>query len=208
MAEAGEHPRRRTFGPVVLLGLASAGLAAVAGSKPWLEVEPPGGECPAVPGVDYAALELSSPLAAALSLVVLAAWGVVLVTRGRFRRVVAALAVVASVGYLVTAIEAYSSLKQAALREAVEAGTAPWRDCPAASIWMNNTWWPAALVAGVLCVAASVAAVILVPSWPEMGTRYDAPAGARTPGQARPADTPETNIDIWKAIDEGRDPTA
>ena len=199
---------RRTFGPVVLLGLASAALAAVAGTKPWLDVEPPGGECPAVPGVDYAALELGSPLAGALSLVVLAAWGVVLVSRGRFRRVVAALAVGASAGYLVTAIEAYSSLKDAARREAVEAGAAPWRDCPAVSVWMNNDWWPAALVAGVLCVAAAVAAVVLVPSWPEMGSKYDAPAGARATGEARPTDAPESNIDIWKALDEGRDPTA
>ena len=27
---------RRTFGPVVLLGLATAGLAAVAAAKPWV----------------------------------------------------------------------------------------------------------------------------------------------------------------------------
>ena len=28
---------RRTFGPVVLVGLASAGLAAVAGNRAWVE---------------------------------------------------------------------------------------------------------------------------------------------------------------------------
>ena len=46
----------------------------------------------------------------------------------------------------------------------------------------------------------------LVPRWPEMGTRYDAPTGA---GAADAHDAaPKENIDIWKALDEGRDPTA
>ena len=55
-----------------------------------------------------------------------------------------------------------------------------------------------------LSVVATLAAVLLVPGWPEMGSRYDAPAAA--PQRARLP--PETNIDIWKALDEGRDPTA
>jgi hypothetical protein len=38
-----------------------------------------------------------------------------------------------------------------------------------------------------------------------MGRRYDAPAG-----QEPPAKAPEEqeNLDLWKAMDEGRDPTA
>ncbi len=45
-----------------------------------------------------------------------------------------------------------------------------------------------------------------MPRWPEMGTRYDAPTGA---GAAHAHDAgPKENIDIWKALDEGRDPTA
>jgi hypothetical protein len=53
--------------------------------------------------------------------------------------------------------------------------------------------------------SAALAAVRFVPSWPEMGARYDAPAGARTEDEDA---TPKENIDIWKALDEGRDPTA
>ena len=44
-----------------------------------------------------------------------------------------------------------------------------------------------------------------MPRWPEMGTRYDAPA-ARTPTAVDAADD-ASNRDLWKAIDEGHDPT-
>ena len=206
MAEAdGTDRRRSTFAPVVLLGLVSAGAAAYAGSKPWLDVEAPGGDCPAVPGFDYSSLALGSPLAAALALVVLAAWGVLLVTRGRFRRGVAVLAAVAAVGYLATAIEAYSSLKPAARQDALEQVGTTEGGCPAAGIWMDDIWWPAALVLGVVCIVAAVLAIRLVPTWPEMSSRYDAPAGAQAD---ETPEVPSENIDIWKALDEGRDPTA
>ena len=61
-------------------------------------------------------------------------------------------------------------------------------------------------------LASTVLALRLVRTWPEMGSRYDAPTGARggdgtDPAEA-PADHPTENIDIWKALDEGRDPTA
>jgi hypothetical protein len=37
-----------------------------------------------------------------------------------------------------------------------------------------------------------------------MGSRYDAPAG-RTPGEEMAEDMSE--VDLWRAIDQGRDPT-
>ena len=46
------------------------------------------------------------------------------------------------------------------------------------------------------------------PGWPEMSTRYDAPtgrSGANEPGSAD--DRPRTDAELWKALDEGRDPT-
>jgi uncharacterized membrane protein (TIGR02234 family) len=197
--------RRSTFAPVVVLGLASAGGAAYAGSKPWLDTQAPGGECVVVPGFDYSGLALSSPLAAALALVVLASWGVLLVTRGRVRRAVAVLATLASGGYLVTAVEAYWSLKAAARDDAIEqVGTTP-QGCQPAGIWMDNVWWPAALVLGVVCIGAALLAVRLVPTWPEMSDKYDAPAGAQAD---ETSEASGDNLDIWKALDEGRDPTA
>ena len=50
----------------------------------------------------------------------------------------------------------------------------------------------------------AVAAVRLVSSWPEMGSRYDAPADAATAAREQ---GPATEQELWKALDEGRDPT-
>ena len=65
-------------------------------------------------------------------------------------------------------------------------------------------WYWAAVVAAALVVASAALAARYVGSWPEMGTKYDAPAAQAE----RASDGPTDNIDIWKAIDEGRDPTA
>ena len=83
---------RRTFGPVLLLGLAAGTLAAVAGSKPWVEPSSADGQTQAFArfvavGGDSGEL----PVATSLALVALACWGVVLVTRARVRRAVAVL---------------------------------------------------------------------------------------------------------------------
>ena len=45
-----------------------------------------------------------------------------------------------------------------------------------------------------------------MPGWPEMGRRYDAPADA-TAERAAPLPEEQENLDLWKAMDEGRDPT-
>ena len=46
-------------------------------------------------------------------------------------------------------------------------------------------------------------AVWQVPAWPEMGRRYDSPTGEE---RAVTAD-PESPLDLWRAMDEGHDPT-
>ncbi len=206
MAETSErHPRRRTFGPVVLLGLASAGLAAVAGTKAWVTGRS-GSVDTSAGSAMTSALSLDvvgeSPLAGALALAVLACWGVLLVTRGRFRRSVAGLALVGAVGLLVATVAEYWNLPDklaTALLEVSGTGTVDTGFTP---------WYAAALVAAVLNIAAGLAAVRLTPYWPEMGTRYDAPTGASDSGDSAQAAAPTENIDIWKALDEGRDPTA
>ena len=76
-------PRRRSFGPAVGAGVAAAALAAVAGHQPWASGTASGGF-----GELSATVEAGRvPAANALALVVLACWGVLLVTRGRVRRV-------------------------------------------------------------------------------------------------------------------------
>lgn len=191
------HPRRRTFGPVVLVGLAAAGLASVSASNPWIG----GGvtSTGATGALTVTSDPAESPLAAALGLVLLAAWGVLLVTRGVFRRAVAWLGAAAAVGYAVT-----TALAPWQLRSAVEESTQMMTGTVEPDLGVTAWWW-AALVAAVLACATSAVGVVWVRHWPEMGTKYDAPTGARS--EEAPAQ-PTENIDIWKALDEGRDPTA
>jgi uncharacterized membrane protein (TIGR02234 family) len=203
---------RRTFGPVVLAGLASGALVAVAGDRAWAAADDPGrsgtdailGVVSGV-GADDAA---RMPLATALALVVLACWGVVLVTRGRFRRVVAALALVAAVGALATAVVGWFSVPDALRDELVGTGV----DHPGVH---HTAWYWAALVGTLLASVAAWLAVRWVPTWPEMGSRYDAPAvgssaAGEPPARSGAAEEPgeQSSLDLWKAIDEGRDPTA
>ena len=195
MAEA-SHPRRRTFGPVVLLGLASGGLAAYVASKPWVD----GTGSDSAPGMATMAWGevSSSPLGTALAFVAMACVGVVLVTRGRFRRAITWLGVLVAVGYALTVAWAPFSLP-GHLVEQVRRRTGAELDGTSLTGW----YW-AAVVAAALVVASAALAARYVGSWPEMGTKYDAPAAQAE----RASDGPTDNIDLWKAIDEGRDPTA
>ena len=59
-------------------------------------------------------------------------------------------------------------------------------------------------------------AVLLVPAWPEMGRRYDAPGTSTGTGPAAAATGADgaedvgdrAHLDMWRALDEGHDPTA
>jgi hypothetical protein len=172
---------RRTFAPVVLLGLASAGVTAIAGNRDWATS----------PGAHLVLGDTSAraPLAGALALVVLACWGVLLVTRGTVRRAVAVLAALAALGVLATVLLGYGAAADG-LRESLERGAEVSR----------TGWYWTGLVAAVLSAVAAVAAVPLVPHWPAMGSRYDAPGTAPPPRE-------ETSLDLWRALDDGRDPT-
>jgi uncharacterized membrane protein (TIGR02234 family) len=190
--------RKRTFGPVVLLGLGASALAAVASAKPWLGAGTTSGSQDASMSVlDQGTRD---PLASAVSLVLLASWGVLLVTRGVVRRGFAVVATVAAAGLVATVVAGHATLPdtardsfdQAMGRGTTETGFTGW-------------FWTAAVTA-VVALVAGVLAVRLVPHWPEMGSRYDAPAGDSTsPAPGEESLDPER--DLWNALDEGRDPT-
>jgi uncharacterized membrane protein (TIGR02234 family) len=192
---AADAPGRRTFGAVVGAGLASAVLAAVAGHQPWAHGSGPGGVGELTPTVEAGRV----PAASALSLVVLACWGVLLVTRGAVRRVVSVLAVLAALGLAASVVAGLSSAPDHVRAAYHELGVAH------PDVGLAGWWWVAA-GATFLTVLTTLAAVRLVPRWPEMGRRYDAPAAA-APEPATPPEEQE-NLDLWKAMDEGRDPTA
>ena len=193
--------RRRTFGPVALLGLAAGTLGALAGSNPWVvdaEAAAAGDPVPGIAVADPVAAAGEMPLAFALSLVVLAAWGVVLVTRGRLRRVVAGIALLASCGLVATVVVGLVTLEDRVTEAALERGQTA--EVIATEL---TTWFFVAAVAAIGSVAAAALAVAWAPAWPEMGRRYDAPGAA--PVEVPPEE--QRNLDLWKSMDEGHDPT-
>ena len=99
--------RERTFGPTVFLGLASATLAAVAAARDWATSRSLTAEVAASEAATgFATGSEVAPLALALALVALAAWGAVLVLRGRARNVVSLLGLLASAGVLAAVVDA------------------------------------------------------------------------------------------------------
>ncbi|MGI9156111.1 MAG: Trp biosynthesis-associated membrane protein [Marmoricola sp.] len=196
----GRDPRS-TFGPVVLFGLASAVLVAVAGAKPWAAHDATRNGTPGNVSLLHSDVG-TVPLAGALGLLLLAAWGVLLVTRGKVRRALAVVALVVSLGLLACVVvgaftvpddvrEVYSELTKQGFTLDVHL----------------TGWFWAAAVGAVLSVAATLLAVRLTPAWPQMGARYDAPGAAGARPTPTTDDTDTTNLDLWKAIDDGDDPT-
>ena len=188
---------RRGFGLVVVLGVATSGATAYLSTRRWAE--------PRIDGADAAGLSLlrlddldgQLPLATALGLVVLAAWGVLLVTRGRVRRAVAGLAVLAAAGTLATVVSGWWALPRDFRERAEESGL----DLTVRTDW--TAWYPLAVLAAVASLLCAIAALRWCGGWPEMGAKYDAPS-ARTPAKEPEDEQPE---DLWRAMDEGRDPT-
>jgi hypothetical protein len=183
--------RDRTFGPAVAVGLVGAALAAVAGSRDWASARADAAGIKVEASVTGAE---SQPLVPALALVALAAWGVVLVTRGRVRRGVSAVGLLASVGSLVGVVLGFGGAQEDAQEAAVARGATG--DVFATSL---SAWYYLAAAGALLAAAAFAVAVARSPRWPAMGTKYDAPSGRSTP----PDDE-----DMWRALDEGRDPTS
>lgn len=194
---------RSSFGPVVLTGLVSGVLAAVACSRPWLRAV---GDAAGVRVTAEIRGTDAAPLAAALALVALAAWGVLLVTRQRVRQVAAVIGVLAAIGTTVVVAASFTDAHQVALR------ALNGRGATAVSALSRRPWYFLSAVGGAFQGAAFAMAFRRAPSWPAMGSRYDAPGGAGDrPGSGHPGEQtsgdPATDHDLWQALDEGIDPT-
>ena len=188
--------QKRTFGPTVLVGLASGAMVAVAGNQAWAKAAEGQGIGEQVASVSVAVGEAKAPLATALALVLLASWGVLLVTRGRFRRVISWLVAVVAVGLLAAVVGAFLAAPDAVLDAYKPYGVT--------DIDVQRTAWTwVALAGAMLALGAAAIAARDVGSWPQMGRRYDAPGAA----DADPDPEERSNLDLWKAMDEGRDPT-
>lgn len=181
------------LGPTALLGLAGAGLAAVSSAQLWATAS---AQSPALREVEARGADVS-PVALPLALVALASWGAVLVLRRRGRRVVALIGLLAAIGVALSVtlgVGGAADVARDRLGAAVQGVTT------------TTTAWPwAALVGAVVTGAAFVVALREAPRWPEMSGRYDAPTGAAAEPAAR-SEEPSAG-ELWRALDEGRDPT-
>jgi uncharacterized membrane protein (TIGR02234 family) len=157
--------------------------AAYAGHHHWISL---GHTDPFAPAEQTG---LDSPGTTALALVALAAWGVVLVTRGVVRRAVALLGALAAIAPVPALWHTLHHL------ESTHAGS-------------HGTAWPwIALVGSLVSFVAAVVAVRKAPHWPEMGAKYDAPADAAAAVHTQEPLEEQSSLELWKSLDEGRDPT-
>lgn len=188
---------RRLYAPVVLGVLATGGLAFVALGRTWesARVAADGlpGDVVKVSGSD------AYPLASALALVVVTAAIAVLATGRRVRRGVGALVVVASAGAVIALVDGRSAL-DSAISDAVTASPA-FTGGGGSVVRSTTSWDVVAIAAFVVAAALGVVVAVLADRWPTMSGRYEAPSASSAPA------VPETEADIWKALDEGRDPT-
>lgn len=186
-------PRRQGVTALVA-GVAAAALLATAAGRGWYAVH---GAATAGLPTGPTSTGADMPLALALALVVLAGWGALLVTRGGVRRVVATLVLLAAAGEVAAVASAPATLSDQLRQE--------WAGATGGPVAVGPTGWfvTAAVTAPVVLVCAALA-WWRVPALPAMSRRYDAPAAQRAP--AGPAED-LTSLEVWRAIDEGEDPT-
>ncbi len=196
MTEAG--PGRRRFGPVLLTGLASGALTAVAASQTWFVAE---GDAAGLDVRVSVAGSDAAPLALAAALLALASWGVVLVSRTVGRRIAAAIGLLAALGVVAVVVALWSGADDAAAEALAERGAGSVEELG------RRAWYAITGAAAVLQVGALAAAFRLAPTWPTMSSRYDAPTAATAPNAASTTAVETDELALWKALDEGRDPT-
>lgn len=194
----------RRAGPFVLallLDVLGAGGALLIAARAWQTVTTPR---PAPLRNDV--LELSGRTVdaapTALALVALAGVVAVLATRGRLRRVVGAVLVVAGVGLVIRAVQSAAAVSASRAR-ALVSDRHPTVNTSAAALRIDTrAMWPALTVAcGVFVLAAGALIAWRGHRWQVMSARYE----AAPPREEDPAKAATT---LWTALDRGEDPTS
>lgn len=197
-APSGPGGGRQMYARTLVLGLISAGAVAVGVSKPWVTATATVTGLPvisaSVDGTDVA------PLAGALGFVLLAGLGAVVATRGRLRRGLGLLIVVAAAVVLAAAIHPGDT--QRGIEQALSAKG--WSGGPYRT---GVGWWRVLTgVGGCGCLLAGALVARFGASWASMGARYDAP-GSTSATAAGDLPAAPTETDLWRSIDSGHDPT-
>jgi len=189
----------------VLGGLTGGGIALLGATRPWARTQVVAEGAPRVAvqvlGTDAA------PTVGAAALVVVTASLALLPTSGLLRRVVAALLVLAALGVLVGTLTAAPSVSDALGRALLATASTQGSDVAALAAAAERTLWRwLSLAGGLLSLSVGVWAVLRGHRWTVMGRRYEAPAVTTGTTPARAGGTTE-DVDLWRALDDGRDPT-
>ncbi|MEO6604576.1 MAG: Trp biosynthesis-associated membrane protein [Aeromicrobium sp.] len=139
------------------------------------------------------------PLAAALAVVIVASALAILAASKRIRQAVGVFTALVSLIAIWIIVFDGDSL-DGAITKAVEKSPA-FTGANHPDAISESIWSYVALAAFVVAVVLGVVTTRLASSWPTMSSRYDAPP-VRPSAQATQDDE-----DMWKALDEGRDPT-
>ena len=199
MSRLGERlGSRGGYAVTILVGLAASGLSALAVARPWARATTSVRGLPpieaSVDGADVA------PVAAALAVVCLAGFGAVIATRGWARRAIGVVIVACAV--VVVAVAVVPESTTGLLEDALSA-----RGWTGGGYEQSVTAWRiAAAASGVVVIAAGAIVTRFAGDWATMGTRYDSPAEGRRASQ-QTTDEPMSDAAIWRALDDGGDPT-
>lgn len=201
---------RRALVVALVGGLAAGGLALLGVSLAWARVEI------AVRGVPSSTIEVSGsdavPWVAALTLVILAGALAIVPTGGWLRRAVGVIVGLAAVGAAIGTLTAGSAVDDALSEQLAESPASGGVDDAAMVAAADHPAWRWLTLGGsVAGIAVGVYVTARGNRWATMGSRYDAPAARRSSPQTDDVThetEPTENADLWRALDEGRDPTA
>jgi uncharacterized membrane protein (TIGR02234 family) len=200
MTEAAPAGRRvgvlgtgKGYGLTIVLGLAASGLCAVAVAGPWARAT---ATVPGLPPIEASVDGADiAPVAGAMALVCLAGLGAVIATRGWVRRGLGL--VIAGCAAVVVVVAVVPGSTTGLLEDAL-----------AAKGWTGGgydrsvtAWRLIAGLTGIVVMAAGVVVARFGGEWATMGARYDSPSSARA------ADEPVSDAAMWRALDDGGDPT-
>ncbi|MGA8987692.1 Trp biosynthesis-associated membrane protein [Aeromicrobium sp.] len=187
---------RRLYAPVVLGTLVAGALAFFAASRTWARVRVATDGLPS-DSVDVTGTD-AQPLVSALAVVIMAAALAVLASSPRVRRLVGGFTALVAVAGATIVLLGSAALADAVDR-AVEAS--PAFTGGGTPDFSTSPWTYVAVLGFVLAALLGGVTARFGATWPTMSSRYDAPS-------ARPTViAPQSDSDMWKALDEGRDPT-
>jgi uncharacterized membrane protein (TIGR02234 family) len=188
---------RTGYALTIVVGLAASGMCAVAVAQPWSRATASVRGLPpieaSVDGADVA------PVAAALAFVCLAGFGAVLATRGWVRTAVGV--VIVGCAAVIIAVAVIPTSATGLLEDALSARGWTGDDYDRSV----TAWRVATAVSGLVVMAAGAVVARFAGQWATMGERYDSPATAQPPAAAD--DEPLSETAIWRALDDGADPT-